>query len=107
MNAILEQHRHAIAALCERYGVKRLDVFGSATRTDFDPQRSDFDYILEFETYGPDSARRFIGFADELEALLKRPVDIVFERAMKPRFRDYVASQREVLFERTDRPVAA
>ena len=107
MNVILEQHRNAIAAVCERYGVKRLDVFGSATRPDFDPQRSDFDFILEFETYGPDSARRFIGFADELEVVLKRPVDIVFERAMKPRFRDFVAGQREVLFERTDRPIAA
>jgi len=107
MNSILEQHSKAIAALCERYGVRRLDVFGSATRADFDPLRSDFDFIVEFETYGPDSARRFVGLADELETLLKRPVDIVFERAMKPRFRDFVAGQRELLFERTDRPVAA
>ncbi len=107
MNAMIEQHKAAIASLCETYGVRRLDVFGSAAREDFDSERSDFDFILDFQSYGPDSARRFISLADALEGLLGRRVDIVFERAMKPRFREFVATEREVVFERAVRPVAA
>ena len=107
MNGILERHKSAISEICNAFGVSKLEVFGSATRSDFDPAESDFDFVLEFSVYGPDSARRFIGFADALEALLGRRVDLVFDRAMKPRFRDQIASQREVIFERADRSIAA
>jgi predicted nucleotidyltransferase len=107
MNAILEEHKIAIAELCRQLGVSKLDVFGSATRPDFDPARSDFDFILAFDHHGPDSARRFIAFTEALESLLGRPVDLVFDRAMKPRFRDFVAGSREVVFESTDCSIAA
>lgn len=101
MNPILDHHKDAIAALCRHYGVSKLDVFGSSTRPHFDPEKSDFDFVIEFAHHGSDSARWFIGFADALEALLDRPVDLVFDRAMKPRFRDFIASSREVAFEGT------
>ncbi len=107
MHPILEQHKPAIADLCRHYGVLRLDVFGSATTPDFDPERSDFDFVLELAYYGPESARRFIGFAGALEALLGRPVDLVFDRAMKQRFRDFIAGCREVVFEERDGSLAA
>jgi hypothetical protein len=42
MIADIAQHRADIAALCRRFGVRRLDVFGSAARgADFEPERSD------------------------------------------------------------------
>jgi predicted nucleotidyltransferase len=45
--AILE-HRKEIADLCRRYGVIRLEVFGSAARgTDFDTDRSDIDFMID------------------------------------------------------------
>lgn len=107
MNAILEQHYDAIAELCRQYGVSKLDVFGSATRADFDPEQSDFDFVIDFADYGRGIARRFVEFADALEALLGRHVDLVFEERMKPRFREAVDETREVVFEQGDRPVAA
>jgi predicted nucleotidyltransferase len=107
MHPTLEQHKAGIAELCHHYGVRKLDGFGSATRPDFDPERSDFDFILEFTHHGPDSARRLIAFMDALEVLLGRPVDLVFDRAMKPRFREFVAASREVMFERADGSIAA
>jgi predicted nucleotidyltransferase len=33
--------REEIAELCRKHHVRRLSVFGSAARDDFDPQRSD------------------------------------------------------------------
>lgn len=35
--------------LCQRFRVQRLDLFGSATSTDFDPATSDLDFLVEFE----------------------------------------------------------
>ena len=50
MHALIEQHREAIADICRRFGVCRLAVFGSAARlVDFEPERSDVDFLVAFE----------------------------------------------------------
>lgn len=55
------RHREAIAALCRRHGVARLEVFGSAARgEDFDPARSDADFLVEFT---PEALFDFAGFS--------------------------------------------
>ena len=38
----------AITALCEKHGVRKLEVFGSATSDRFDPETSDVDFVIEF-----------------------------------------------------------
>ena len=52
----IEQHRDEIIAICEEYRLERLEVFGSAASSDFDPNRSDIDFLVvypqEFD-YGP------------------------------------------------------
>ena len=42
-------HREELQALCRRFHVRRLDLFGSAARGDFDPVRSDIDFLVEFD----------------------------------------------------------
>ena len=37
MMALIEQHRAALTALCRRFKVRRLDLFGSAAKGTFDP----------------------------------------------------------------------
>ncbi len=39
----LESLRH----LCDRYGVDRLEVFGSAAKGLFDPASSDLDFVVQ------------------------------------------------------------
>jgi uncharacterized protein len=48
MNSPLEQHRERLAELCRRYGVRRLELFGSAARGQFDPATSDLDFLVLF-----------------------------------------------------------
>jgi len=48
MTAMLTVRREQLVALCQKYRVRRLDVFGSATRDDFDEQSSDIDLLVEF-----------------------------------------------------------
>jgi uncharacterized protein len=79
MHADIARHRDALIALCRRYDVERLEVFGSAARgDDFDPASSDADFLVTFK---PESRlpplEQFFGLAEALEALLKRPVDLI------------------------------
>ncbi len=85
MQADIAEKREALAELCRRYGVKRLEVFGSAARgADFDPDKSDFDFLVEFEPRGDGSPRvEFFGFAEALEKLMGRPVDLVERKAVE------------------------
>jgi hypothetical protein len=46
MLKLIEEHRVEIAGLCRKHGVKRLELFGSAARGDFDPGRSDVDFFF-------------------------------------------------------------
>ena len=47
MVAAIENKREAIVALCRKYGVIRMDVFGSVLREDYEPGRSDVDLLVE------------------------------------------------------------
>jgi predicted nucleotidyltransferase len=100
MLADIEEKRDALAALCRRYGVARLEVFGSAVRgLDFDPKRSDFDFLVEFESSELSPLEQFFGFAAALEDLLGRPVDLVEPSAIRnPYLRAAINRSREVVY---------
>src|SRR5215216_1563081 len=51
MTHVLEGHRQALIDLCRKYRVRRLDVFGSAARSDFDEESSDVDLLVELSTW--------------------------------------------------------
>lgn len=83
----LAERRAEIAALCRRFHVRRLDVFGSASRgADFDPARSDVDLLV---TYLPDHSPNFgehLALRDALAELFRRPVDLVMANAVENPF---------------------
>ncbi len=71
MHPVIEAKKPDIIAVCRQYGVIKLDLFGSATGPNWDPERSDF--VIAFDDYGPGIATRLVGFSDALEALLGGP----------------------------------
>jgi predicted nucleotidyltransferase len=77
MQADITDNLDALADICRRHGVTRLEIFGSAARGDFDPARSDADFLVTFQP----AVRNDIGALDDLkeslEELLGRPVDLV------------------------------
>ena len=86
--AILE-HREVIADLCRRYGVIRLEVFGSAARgTDFDADRSDIDFMIDLGERSL-TLTAYLDLKDELEALFGRSVDLI-ERKTVEQSRNYI-----------------
>jgi len=101
MLTMIAEHRPEIAALCRRFGVRRLDVFGSAARDDFDPARSDLDFLVEFDARAPAalSLKTYLGLKETLEALFGRNVDLVEPGAMhNPYVKASIERSRELLF---------
>ncbi len=68
--------REKIAEFCRVRGIRKLSLFGSVLRDDFDPERSDVDVLAEFE---PDALKgvgfRYFGYGEELAAIIGRRVD--------------------------------
>lgn len=87
---------------CERYGVVRLDLFGSAARDDFNEERSDLDFLVTFEEPPQmDYADRYFGFLEDLQKLFNRKVDLIEEKAIRnPYFRRVVNRERKDVFAR-------
>ena len=83
MTRAIEEKRTEIDALCRKYKVQRLDVFGSAADDHFDPERSDFDFVVEFLQLGPgEYAETYFGLLNGLEGLLDGRVDLVIRSAI-------------------------
>jgi len=109
MVAIVEHKRTALVQLCCRYGVERLYLFGSAALGHFDTRRSDLDFLVSFANREPtgEYADRYLGFADDLEQLFDRPVDLVTEQSIRnPYFRRQIESTRQLIYERPHKETA-
>jgi predicted nucleotidyltransferase len=86
-----------LAALCERYGVRRLAFFGSVLRHDFRPD-SDLDVLVEYRP-GTRTGFRFFELEEELTALFGRKVDLNTIGSLHPRFRDEVLAEAEQVYD--------
>jgi predicted nucleotidyltransferase len=96
---LLQVKLQPLRELCERYGVEKLELFGSAARGEFDPGHSDLDFIVQMKgRREPGYARRFCDFADALETLYGRPVDLLTELMIKnPYFKAEVQKDRTIV----------
>ena len=98
MNVGLSNYSDEISRLCTRYGVKRLELFGSGSRDDFDPKKSDFDLLVEFADSKPAGAfDRYFGLKEEVERLFQRPVDLVETQAISNPYFQQAVQQDKVL----------
>lgn len=84
MTRVIEDKRQAIAEICERYGVIRLDAFGSVLRDDFNPGESDLDLLVEFGPMAPYArVDAYFGMLEDLQSLLGTKIDLVMSGAVK------------------------
>jgi uncharacterized protein len=99
---LIEQNLQAIRALAREYGVARLEVFGSVCTPDFDPAKSDVDFLVEYPEgydFGP-----WLGRLQDLEASLAEvlgcKVDLVMTPALRNKwFRREAEKTRRVIYD--------
>ena len=79
---ITEERLPAIRSLCKQLGVSRLWIFGSVARGEWDPSRSDVDFLVEFS---PDHlpADQLLGLYAGLTEMFPCRIDLVSMRAVK------------------------
>ena len=82
--ALLAEHKPVLA---QRFGVRRLALFGSMARDTARPD-SDVDVLVGFDE--PPAPSAFFGVQFYIEDLLDRPVDLVTETALRPELKPYV-----------------
>ncbi|UCH26533.1 MAG: nucleotidyltransferase domain-containing protein [Trueperaceae bacterium] len=100
----LQDKRAAFEGICHRYRVARLELFGSATTDEFDPNASDLDLLVRFQPADVggerlDAFQRYFGLKEDLESLFARKVDLVMEGAPKnPYFIKAMDESRQLLY---------
>jgi len=101
MIAEIVNQQAKLSALCRQYRVRRLQLFGSAASGNFTPESSDLDFVAEFaDTQAADYADRYFDFAEALERLFNRHVDVVTRRAIRnPYFRREVERTAQVVYD--------
>ncbi|MCY4588484.1 MAG: nucleotidyltransferase domain-containing protein [Bryobacterales bacterium] len=101
MIPVIEERADELKRLCLQYGVRRLDLFGSAATGPYDPEESDLDFLVEFQPAALDAyADAYFGLLEALGRLFGRPVDLVVESAIRnPYFLQSVERTRTPVYE--------
>jgi len=100
MIRLVEEKRDEIADLCQRYSVRRLELFGSGAGEDFNAKTSDLDFLVEFGPLKPgEYADAYFGLLEGLQQLFDRPVDLVMPRAVEnPYLLEAINQSRALLY---------
>ena len=100
MHPIIESRRQAVADLCRRNGVRRLEVFGSAARNDFDEACSDIDFLVELaDDAQGGTLDAYFGLKAALEVLFGRSVDLVSKGSVRnPYVMASIERDRQLVF---------
>ena len=90
--------REQIAAFCRARGIRKLSLFGSVLREDFDPVRSDVDVLAELlPTARP--GWEFFGWHEDLAPMLGRKVDLHTPNSLSQYFREEVLGEALTIYE--------
>jgi predicted nucleotidyltransferase len=100
MPLIIDQHRTELQALCRRFQVKTLELFGSATDGRFDSHRSDLDFLVDFLPMPPGPhSQAYFGLLFALEDLFSSKIDLVELQAVRnPYFMKSVNESRQLIY---------
>jgi predicted nucleotidyltransferase len=96
----IEQRKREIQALCRRFRVRRLDLFGSAAAGGDGRHANDLDFLVDFGDLSPkEYAEAYFALREALEQLFGRPVDLVTAPSVRnPFFKQRLEQTRSMLY---------
>ena len=96
---LLDKHIIDIRKLCYHYRVKQLYAFGSVLTNEFNTE-SDVDLVVDFDPIDTAFyADNYYDFKFSLQNILKRPIDLLEEKAIKnPYFKQNLNQQRQLIY---------
>lgn len=94
---ILQKSKSKIAEICRRYQIRELSLFGSQARGDYS-EKSDFDFLVEFEAEAKIDYFKYFEIQEELEKIVRQKVDLVPKNGLKAFVRRQVLSEAEIVY---------
>jgi len=100
MHRLIEEKRQELERVFRLRRVHRIELFGSAAGPAFDPAHSDLDFLVTFQELDLNEyADAYFGLLEDLQALFRRPVDLVVASAIQnPYFRQAVDSTKTLVY---------
>jgi predicted nucleotidyltransferase len=100
MVPVIEAKKEELFALCRKYNVRKLELFGSAARGAFDPESSDLDFLVVLDSQEPvRHSDDYFGLLFAFEKLFGCKLDLVETEAIEnPYFFKIVGRDRTVLY---------
>ena len=95
----LDNYTNSLIKLCQQNRVKSLYVFGSVLTEQFNEQ-SDIDLIVEIDSSDPlEYADNYFNLKFALQDLLRRPIDLLENKAIKnPFIRSNIDSSKYLIY---------
>ncbi len=109
MVEIVENNIPFIIEMCKKHKLKSLYLFGSATDSNYFDEKSDIDFLYEFdfENYHDwekgdfDIVTNFFLLKDTLENVLGRKVDLIPNKLRNPYLRKSVEKSKRLIYARS------
>lgn len=86
-----------VAAFCQRYPIRKLSLFGSVLREDFNSS-SDIDILIEFESNAGIGYFELVQMQSELGEIFGRSIDLLTPAALSRYFRKHVLDTAQVIY---------
>ena len=99
LKARLQYDEEALAELCSKHRVRRLDLFGSRAKGTA-REGSDVDLLVEYEPGHVPGLLGLLEFQEELAGLLDQEVDLITSGGLSPYMRDEILASRSSVYER-------
>lgn len=109
IDPLIVQLQEPLQAICQRFRVETLYVFGSAADGRFQAEGSDLDFLVTLQSQpSGEYADNYLGLARALESLFCRRVDLVTESSIRnPYFRRTVFAARQLLYDGRNKEAVA
>ena len=93
----IEMPKKKIEEFCRKHYIRKLSLFGSALRDDFNPE-SDLDILVEFDPGHIPGLIKLAGMEIELTEMLGRKVDMRTAQDLSRSFREEVLNSAKVQY---------
>lgn len=100
MPPVVNSKRAEVADACRRFGVARLELFGSAATGNFDAVKSDLDFLVSFnEDARAKAFDNYFGLLERLEEIFDCPIDLVTSASIRnPYLLSEIEKQRQPVY---------
>ena len=108
IDPIIERHFDQLVALCKKYNVERVYVFGSVVTGDFKSKGSDIDFIVELAPMPPvEKGEKLLSLWNDLEKLYGREVDLLTDKPIRnPYLKKAIEETKQLIYDRKGQEIS-